>query len=256
MPQFILSSASLYYYPLNLFFELAAEAGFSGVEIMVTKRVETQDLATVKALSERWLPVHCIHGPFLLANTSIWGNHREKLDRSIALAKGLGAEVVVVHLPYFWHPAIANWMKTELNAYGRSNGMVLAVENAIHLKLKRRWNFSYFNNVEELRRFDNLTLDTSHFAISRVDIVEAWEKLKDKVAHVHLSDNFGQGMDDHALPSTGLLPLDSFLNRLRDDGYDGAISLELNPRALESSKPERVLGNLKSSLEFCREHFN
>ncbi|MHB8780262.1 MAG: sugar phosphate isomerase/epimerase family protein [Candidatus Geothermincolia bacterium] len=255
MPRFILSTASLYYYPLPLVFELATEAGFSGVELMVTRRLETQDEETVSELARRWLPVQGVHGPFLLANKSVWGDYREKIRRSISMARALDTDTVVVHLPYFWHPGYARWMRNELNEEGRRAGVKLAVENAIHLKLKRRWNFSYYNSVEALRQFDHITMDTSHFAITRVDIITAWEALRDKVAHVHLSDNHGHGLDDHALPDTGSLPLDRFLTRLSEDGYEGSISLELNPRALESEKPERVLGHLQRSLEYCREHF-
>ena len=53
MARFILSSASLYHYPLELFFELAAEAGFAGVEIMVNKQQSTQDPAMLQRLSDK-----------------------------------------------------------------------------------------------------------------------------------------------------------------------------------------------------------
>jgi len=236
---------------------MAAEAGFEGVEIMVNKRLETQDAGILKGLSAKHgVPVKCVHAPFLLMNRSVWGNYAGKIERSVDLASALGAETVVVHLPYFWHLAYARWLKNEINSFTRCNGAILAVENAILINVRNRVNFSFFNDLNGLKMFDHVTFDTSHFAISRVDILEAWRELKERVAHVHLSDNRGHGFDDHALPLQGELPLGEFLSALRRDGYAGLISLELSPRALESNKPERVVPHLRESLEFCRSHYN
>ncbi len=235
---------------------MAAEAGFEGVEVMVNKRLETQDAGVLGRLSEKHgIAVRCVHAPFLLWNRSVWGNYHGKIVRSLEMARALGAETVVVHLPYYWHLAYAWWLKNEINHFTRGGGAVLSVENSILLNLGNRINLSYFNDLESLARFDNITFDTSHFAISRVDILEAWSRLRERVSHVHLSDNRGHGFDDHALPEQGELPLGAFLAAMRRDGYGGLISLELNPRALESNKPERVVPHLRESLEFCRIHY-
>ncbi len=224
---------------------------------MVDKRLETQDAGVLGRLSAKHgVPVKCVHAPFLLMNRSVWGNYAGKIGRSIELARELGAETVVVHLPYYWHLAYARWLKNDINRFTRENGAVLAVENAILLNVRNRVNVSFFNDLDSLKMFDHVAFDTSHFAISRVDILDAWRELKDRVAHVHLSDNRGHGFDDHALPLQGKLPLGQFLGALRRDGYTGLICLELSPRALESSKPERVVPHLKESLEFCRSHYN
>jgi len=107
---------------------MAAEAGFEGVEIMVNKRLETQDAGILKGLSAKHgVPVKCVHAPFLLMNRSVWGNYAGKIERSVDLASALGAETVVVHLPYFWHLAYARWLKNEINSFTRCNGAILAV---------------------------------------------------------------------------------------------------------------------------------
>ncbi len=224
---------------------------------MVNKRLETQDAGVLERLSAKHgVAVKCIHAPFLLVNHRVWGNYEGKIARSLELASALGAETVVVHLPYFWNLTYARWLKNEINQFTRSSRVALAVENQILVNVRNRVNLSFFNDVDSLKKFDHVTFDTSHFAISRVDILEAWKELKDRVVHVHLSDNRGHGFDDHALPLEGELPLGEFLGALRRDGYSGLISLELSPRALESNKPERVLPHLKESLEFCRSHYN
>jgi sugar phosphate isomerase/epimerase len=180
-----------------------------------------------------------------------------KIDNSVSLAHALGAEVVVVHLPYFWQWGYARWIRCNLNMLSRASDITIAVENAMCLNIFRPLSLSFFNSLGELKYFDNLVFDTSHFAIARIDILEAWEELKDQVCHIHLSNNYMKGFDDHALPFEGRLPLDRFLVQLRNDGYQGKVTLELGPGPLEARLgEERVRYNLKRSLEYCRESYS
>lgn len=255
--RFTLSTASLYHLELEDVFRLAREAGCDGLELMVTRQEETQSTEHVRKLSERYnLLVTSIHAPFLLAAKKVWKDPRTKIDRSIDMARSLGAKVVVVHLPYFWQLDYARWAYRNLNHYGRDTGIILAIENAILLNLLRLWNFSFFNSLRELKHFDHLVFDTSHFAIAGVDIFDAWEELRDRVCHIHLSNNYLKGFDDHALPFDGRLPLDRFLRLLGRDGYRGNVVLELGPGSLESRLgEERILENLRRSLRYCTKHY-
>lgn len=223
---------------------------------MVTKRADTQSAAGVAELaSVHHLRVRAVHAPFLLAAKKVWGNHVGKIYASRRMARALGAEVVVVHLPYFWQWGYARWLRHELDALSGESGVTVAVENAMLVKAHRPLNLSLFNNLEELASFPNLVFDTSHFAIAGVDIFEAWDRLGDRVRHVHLSNNYHKGFDDHALPFEGRLPLDRFLRLLARDGFSGCVSLELGPGPLEARLGEaRLVSNLRRSLEFCREH--
>jgi sugar phosphate isomerase/epimerase len=75
-----------------------------------------------------------------------------------------------------------------------------------------------------------VTLDLSHLAASGVDLDHAWDELADRVVHVHASNNAGDGRDDHAPLDRGILRVDRFLERVRADGYRGAVTLELDVR--------------------------
>ena len=85
-------------------FRLAAEAGFDGVEVMITSDRDTHDPRVISALSERFgMPVLSIHAPVLFFSTFVFGrNPRVKLERSLTLAREVGATTVVVHPPYRW----------------------------------------------------------------------------------------------------------------------------------------------------------
>lgn len=256
--KFTLSSASLYHLELEDVFRLAAQAGYQGLELMVTKQEQTQYTELAKELAERHnLPVTSIHAPFLLASKKVWGEPRSKIDRSIEMAQSLGAQVVVVHLPYFWQLEYAMWAQDNLNDYAQGTGVTVAVENAILLNLFRLWNFSFFNSLQEIKHFDHLVFDTSHYAIAGVDILDAWKELSTRVCHIHLSNNYLMGFDDHALPFDGRLPLDRFLRSLSRDGYQGNIVLELGPGSLETRLgEERILNNLRRSLRYCMDYYD
>nr|WP_287152894.1 sugar phosphate isomerase/epimerase [Candidatus Solincola tengchongensis] len=232
---------------------MAGEAGFAGVELMVTKRPETQSPEEVKRLADRYgLSVDCIHAPFLMAARKVWGDYRGKIELSLQMARHLGAEVVVAHLPYLWQWQYARWIRRNLDASRKEGGVCLALENAMLLKLRRPVNFSFYNNLHALTRFPHLVFDTSHFAVAGVDIFRAWDILGERVRHVHLSNNYLKGFDDHALPFEGRLPLERFLKLLSAANYGGKVSLELGPGPLEARLGERrVLSNLRRSLEFC-----
>ncbi len=222
---------------------------------MITRREETQSVPRLAELVTNYkLPVRSIHAPFLMAAKNVWGKPLSKIEKSVDMAKTLNADLVVVHLPYFWQWGYASWARSNLNSYSAESGVMIAVENAMMVNIFKPLNFSLFNSISELQHFDNLVFDTSHYAIAGLDILETWEILKDRVKHIHLSNNYMKGFDDHALPFEGHLPLDRFLGALKRDNFEGRVVLELGPGPLEARLgEEKILHNLKRSLDYCRE---
>lgn len=222
---------------------------------MITRREETQSVPRLAELVNIYnVPVRSIHAPFLMAAKNVWGKPLSKIEKSVDMAKALNSDLVVVHLPYFWQWGYASWARSNLNSYSAESGVIIAVENAMMVNIFKPLNFSLFNSIRELQYFDNLVFDTSHYAIAGLDILEAWEILKDRVKHIHLSNNYMKGFDDHALPFEGHLPLDRFLAALKRDNFDGKVVLELGPGPLEARLgEERILHNLKQSLDYCLE---
>jgi sugar phosphate isomerase/epimerase len=108
-----------------------------------------------------------------------------------------------------------------------------------------------------------VTLDTAHAASFPYDLIEAYEVLASRLVNVHLSDfrsdlsiptwfNLHSYLKHHQLPGDGDLPLLPFLERLRADAYQGLITIEVSPFALQAWHPLRVRENLVRSLEFVR----
>jgi sugar phosphate isomerase/epimerase len=198
------------------------------------------------------------------------------------LAQSLEVPIVVAHLPFRFKALVGRWFASSardflLNLpiprripYSRflSNGLAelesgtgvtIAVEN-----MPARWllgmkiNGYEFNSPAELSRFPHLTLDTRHLGTWGMNLVSVYAQLRDRVAHVHLSNVDGAGGKrprEHRSPPDGNLPLADLLCTLARDGYQGAITVETGPEVMRADDEERCLMELRRALGFCREHF-
>ena len=99
----LLSTGSLHTYGLNRAFELAAEAGYDGLEIIIDQRADTWQAHYLLRLSrEVGLPIRAVHSPFLLGIPGWPVKEGERILRTVELAETLGAKTIVVHLPTRW----------------------------------------------------------------------------------------------------------------------------------------------------------
>ena len=276
MTTITLSTGSLYSYGLARVFELAAEAGFDAIEIMVDDRWDTRQPAYLRRLSqESGLPVVAIHNPWL-PNVPGWpSDPLGRLRLSAALAREVGAPLVVTHLPLRIRgarvdligfkatrimvpiplPGESDYRRFLLNGLAQfeaEEAVVIAVENMpVKRLLGRELDIYTLNRTEFLATLPHLTLDTTHLGTRGLDPLAVYEQLKERVAHVHLSD-FKE--TEHLLPGDGHLPLGQLLERLTRDGYGGAVTVELGPEALYAEDEARVKERLHQAVIFCQEH--
>ena len=253
-PPIICSTISVFSKPIDAAFPLFARTGFDGIELMVTNDPDTQDATRVRALSEdHALPVLAVHAPFLLMSRRVWGRDPlGKIDRAIELALGIGAPLVVVHPPYRWQSAYRRWLDEALPSLAAERGVRVAVENMFPLRVRGRSvaRLHAHQSLEDLDRFPDVTLDTSHLAVSGLDPVEAVTRLGDRLAHVHLSNNAGKGWDSHLPLDEGVLDLGPFLEALAGRRFRGAISLEIDLRShLDDDQALRRI--LSRNRELC-----
>ena len=73
-PSVVLSTAAFFARPLAATFALAADCGYGGVEVMVTKDPSSQSASTMRRLADdHGLQIRAIHAPALLLTRSVWG---------------------------------------------------------------------------------------------------------------------------------------------------------------------------------------
>ena len=276
MPTITLSTGSLYTYGISRVFELAAEAGFEAVEILIDHRWDSRQPAYLRRLIlESGLPIVAVHSPFVPHVPGWPSDPLGRLRQSAALARELGVGVVVTHLPLRIHgvrveffglserpivlpiplPVSGDYRRFLLNGLAQfedEEGVRIGVENMPAKRiLGRRVEIYSLNTLDALASLPGLTLDTTHLGTWQLDPVEVWERLKTRVVHVHLSNFDGE---EHRLPQDGHLPVAEILQRLKRDGYEGAVSVVLNPDVLQAEDEGQVRAHLQSAVAFCREH--
>ena len=262
MPSSIaLSTASVYPESTAHAFAYAARLGYDAVEVMVGIDALSQQVSAVKQLSEHHaLPIVAVHSPCLLFTQRVWGTEPwGKLQRSAEMADAVGAEVVVVHPPFRWQREYAAGFVEGIASLEEETGIAFAVENMYPWRASSRRRADRgvemyvpgWDPSEET--YANMTIDLSHAAIARTDVVEMAVRMGSRLRHVHLTDGSGSAKDEHLVPGRGVMKAGPFLGHLARTGYDGHIVLEINTR--KSSTREEREQDLLESLEFAREHF-
>jgi len=241
-------------------FRIAKDAGFDGVEIMVSQEATTQDPVALNEMSERYgLPILSIHAPVLLLTHFVWGRDpRVKLARTAELAKAVGADSVVVHPPFRWQASYALEFLSIVRTLSEEHGVEIAVENMFPWRAAGR-NMKAYAPGWDPRQMDcdAVTLDFSHAALSGTDSLQLATDLGERLRHVHLCDGSGaigegQIFDEHLLPGRGREPVAEVLRMLADQGWNGSIVAEVNTRKAKTES-ER-LEMLRETVAFAREH--
>ncbi len=143
----------------------------------------------------------------------------------------------------------------------------LALENkAIRTEAERRYALS---PLDRLRAFADrhdlgLVLDTVHAGTAGEDLLSAWRLFEGRLVNVHVSDHGGhlplgsnayvrRALGEHRFPGAGALPLAQFLGSLSSDGYEGPVTLEVNPAAIRFWWPPAVRRRLSRALSWLVE---
>jgi sugar phosphate isomerase/epimerase len=255
----LLSSGPLFARPLDWACGVVAEAGFDGLELMVTQDAVTQDADQVADIARReGLEIPVVHGPFLLVTRRVFGTDLVvKARRSLELAGALGSELMIVHPPFRWQREFHRWLLEEGDEEAAELSTRVGVENLYPVQVAGRpVRFHRYTEPDHLAPFEHVVLDTSHFGVADVDIVRAYERLRDRTVHLHISDYRGNARDSHAPLGHGILPLARLLHRVADDTrtgrLDASITLELDCRRYLDDRAALV-GYVRQELHKCRD---
>ena len=250
-----LSTASCY--PLNTAaaFEIAAELGYDGIEVMVWTDPVSQNADELRDLVQQWqIPVVSIHAPTLLLTQRVlspqpWG----KIDRSMEIAEALDAPTVVLHPPFRWQKDYAEgFMKGVAAREAAHPNVRLAVENMFPWRARGREVQAYLPHWDLLKNhYDHTTLDLSHTATSGSDAMHIVEVLGSRLSHIHLADGLGSIKDEHLVPGRGAQPCAQVLEHLGRNRFTGDVVVEVGTRRLRDD--ERLV-DLAESLAFARTH--
>ena len=223
------STGPLLLSPLGWVLEAIGDAGFDGAEVVMGHSSETRDPDRVRALVDATgVDVPVVHGPYMLLLRHVLGaRYIEKSRRALELASEMGASVMVAHAPFRFEVGACRWLADEANDELADHSARFGMENLFPVAGR---NISAAVTPEDLLGYEHVVFDTSHFAVAGVNIFQAWNLLRDRVVHLHLSDNLGLGRDSHAPLGTGRLPLTAFLAHVVRSGWTGTATLEVDVR--------------------------
>jgi sugar phosphate isomerase/epimerase len=254
-----------------MIFRWARAAGFDGVEVVVNPEAivcggtGVRQLATAEGTEI--LSVH----PTVIPLPG-WRERHGGMESTIQLAREAGAAVVVMHTPrsesldtgegLAYRQRVAAW-QTGL----AGSGLRLAIENkAIRAEADLRYALT---PLDRLRTFADsydlgLVLDTTHAGTAGEDLLYARQAFDGRLVNVHLSDlgskaplrmvPYGERvLGQHRFPGAGSLPLVDLLADLAGAGYDGPITLEVNPFDIPAWWPRAVRRRLAQAVTWMKQ---
>jgi sugar phosphate isomerase/epimerase len=242
-----LHTSSLRKYGLNRIFEFAKEAGYDGIEIEVDKNnYDTQNAEYIKKLSaEHKIPVIALHAP---------ENGTQKgIEFVIDMAVYLKCPVVVITPPKLTDFKLTRWLKKEGPLLRKKKHIQLALSNTGGKTFLGFLPERALNDTSDLKKFGLVSLDTSMTSSKKQDLIRFYENLKKLIAHVQISNV--RRHKEYSLPNEGVLPLESFLKKLKDNKYEGAISVRVRPSELSAGDDEKVIKALKKVKSYIEDYY-
>ncbi len=243
MPLLTLSTDSLQGYGINRIFELVKEAGYDGVDLAIdSKNFDTQNVEYLKHLMEEYdLPIVSLQTP-MNANP-------KTILKAVDMAKELGVKIIIVQPPRLFNLRYIKWLVAEVPKIRQKEDLSIALENAPSDTFFGIIPEHAMQSITDLKKFKHAALDTTRVAYKKDDLIRVYNILKKFLVHIHLSNvRKGKG---YALPDEGVLPLESFLTKLRQDGYKGAVSFKIHPKHMQAGDDAKV----KKHLTECKKYY-
>ncbi|MFN8223165.1 MAG: sugar phosphate isomerase/epimerase family protein [Gaiellales bacterium] len=171
-------------------------------------------------------------------NPAVQRFHVQRAKRHLELGERLGAGVMLFVIgEHIWQneiiPAAAQWDAAvrnvrEVAEHAAAVGLTLALE-------LEHWRYAFLNSIPAAIAFVDdvgvesckVNLDLNHLWAMRVEAAEI-ASLAGRISHAHISDCHGERYENLP-PGRGTAPLADYLAALAATGYDGTLSLELEP---------------------------
>jgi sugar phosphate isomerase/epimerase len=251
-----LSTASVWPRPASVGFELAAELGYDGVEVMVWADPVSQDVSSLRRQARRHrVPVLAVHAPCLLITQRVWSpDPVVRLRRAVDMAVELHAPTVVVHPPFRWQRRYAERFADLVAELEERTGVAVAVENMFPVRplgRDRRAVSAFRPSIDPTDvGYRHYTLDLSHTAAAGADALLLADRMGEGLTHLHLADGSGLPRDEHLVPGRGAQPCAAVCEKLLANGFAGQVVLEVNTRRAPTGEHRRR--DLAQAVLFAR----
>ncbi|HWY80101.1 MAG TPA: sugar phosphate isomerase/epimerase family protein [Candidatus Sulfotelmatobacter sp.] len=221
-------------------FQQLKKYGLDGFELLLPQYSITTnaDIQEIKKLAKKYgLPVLSIHQ----ALRFITATKVKEIARLFEIADQLHAKVIVLHINSARKQIFdVNYVQA-LHELEKKYKILVTFENMEkHVESyfhEHRWHAAKFSDLVEKIGF-HITFDVVHLAHSHSnsDILHFFQKNKEKISNVHLSDYRRHLLNGSLRPmrykhmplGDGQLPIEEFLSLLLKEDYKGLVTLEVN----------------------------
>lgn len=239
--------------------DMIAATSFRNIELFLNQAfvdVPVEELK--KEIDKRGLKVLSIHTPLEFIAFPKKESEEFWIEKSIELSKIFGARVIVSHMvmgKYFMdiQHGLDHIHRQNVLKYRNVEEVFITTEN-----LPCVVDSSFLGRKEEFISFAQnnmvpITFDTTHCEHRGYSILEMFKEVKHLVKNIHLSD-FKDG-NEHKVLGTGDLPLNEFLKLLKDEKYDGIVTVELdfdNKERNDISTFEEAVEGIERSYQYVK----
>ncbi|HWB53407.1 MAG TPA: sugar phosphate isomerase/epimerase, partial [Tepidisphaeraceae bacterium] len=232
--------------------EQTKRIGFDSVDIFadpldidVRERKLIRETATKCNLPMK--SVVCVAVGLVDFNPSVQRFSVDRVNQHLDLAYELGCDNLLLVLgEYIWQqeviPPPVQWQTAvdntrQIGKHAKKLGLEVAIElEPFHLSLVNSvGNMIKFLDDVGMPKTVRANCDISHLHLVNTPFKDV-QKLKGRIAHVHLSDCNGKVHGDLP-PGRGVTPIKQYLEQIYKTGYDGTVSIELE----YSPQPDKIV---------------
>jgi sugar phosphate isomerase/epimerase len=254
-PSFLLSTGCLFHLPLPECAQIARDAGFDGLELILNH----PDLLDSKNTLDQvgGMPILSLHAPF--RDWSLWGGHLQAWEKSVILGNSLPQlKNITLHPPAFKLRQLTHfwWYARTKNLSGDLEAEVpLSLENLPTMPDNLFGRDPFQEHIEQcLNKNVYLTLDVCHLGVSKKDILQALEIIPQQLSIINIHFSDARGFQEHLWPGQGELPLEDFVRALKEKGYCSLLTLEVAPTSLPQ-ETEKIVAKLEEFLDWIKSLF-
>lgn len=216
-------------------FVMLKKAGIDGIELLIPNNFTKEDLDKVKKiLSLHHIHALSLHQPIRILSKSSF----DEIEKVFAIAKELKATRIVFHTDMLSkHIQDAHTLQ-KIKKLEKSYKIYACFENMqfhyIFFRSKLLWHEATFQKHMQKNAL-HITLDTSHLAQTKKDIITFFKRNKNLIQNIHISDYKHHPLSASLLGTylfhlpfgKGNLPITDFLKTLKKEKYTGNVTIEV-----------------------------
>ena len=248
---FLLSTRSLSGYGLDKIFALAKRSGCEGIDLSVDfLHYDTTNAEYLDELATRHsIPIASLTAPERKLT-------KKQLDTIVSMANDLGVSIINL-LPPHRLDKEKDWFGEYLHQLEEKHPtLIINIVNAP----PKTWLFviSEYGDArpETIKKITNHTaLSIEHVEPeSGVDLLKTFTLMGNTIGLVYLSDKTEE--KNGIFPGEGDMPLESLLIRMKEAGYDGHFSLDIEPESLSAGIDDDVEDRIREAYHFLLKYFS